>query len=278
MLEVDHVVPRAQAPERKSDPTNLWRICHNCHQKKTDNIWHVVILDAAVNGEEEVQMVEVATGKIVWRRVIPPKDFDAGRYLNSFNQLESGLMALEEGVKYLTSQQLISAFELAGKIGQWSWKIQAALLWEGKQRMNWGSVGDHLSGLGRSFGLSRSQIYNYLNAYEKFHETDNWLTPDEVPMTAYIYAAQTPDPEKALNHYIDQKALDPRYNTTDFKSDVLQAKQIGEGVIRGESPKPMCPTCKHDLKCKFCDTPFWPRVVAANLAADRGAELVATPS
>lgn len=33
--EVDHIVPLAEAPERKYDETNLQGLCKSCHSKKT---------------------------------------------------------------------------------------------------------------------------------------------------------------------------------------------------------------------------------------------------
>lgn len=33
--DVDHIIPRSEAPERRLDPTNLQSLCKRCHSAKT---------------------------------------------------------------------------------------------------------------------------------------------------------------------------------------------------------------------------------------------------
>lgn len=255
-LEKDHVNPRAQAPELINDPANQWIICAECHRKKTDNVWNIIAYEETPEEDARVEVVEVDSGRVVWRRVIPPQGFDSSTYLNSFNQLEAGLTNLEQGIRYLTNEQLVAAFELAGIISGFTWKLQAALLWEARQRMNWGAVGDTLLALARTFGIKRARVYDYLKIYEKFHDSPLWRELD-VAAEAYLVAANTADPEGALNAYMDNKALDPRYTTQTFKLETLD---------KWKKPRlPVCPNCGNECQCKWCDYYVWPHPSHRNL-------------
>ena len=129
-LEVHHIVSRGMGgssrPEIEAHQNKI-TICRSCHTEITEHRW--VLTSTPL----ELKIVEPTTGEVLVHRHYDPT-FNPAAYFHGVNTLESDLDSLLPGIPYLTDEQLVELFLELRSIGRGSWKAQAAILWEAKQR------------------------------------------------------------------------------------------------------------------------------------------------
>jgi len=153
-LEVHHIEPRGMGGSRRpeiEEASNKAVLCRSCHIEITEQRWRLE------RSERDLVVTAVATGEVVLRRLSDP-DFDPSQYFQELNLVESQMNAIVRGVPYLTDDQLVDLFGYLRSLDQRTWKTQAAILWEAKQRSVYGDRA--WEAMGRSFGIGWRQAYN----------------------------------------------------------------------------------------------------------------------
>jgi len=232
-LEVHHIEPRRMGGSRRPEieaPSNKAVLCRSCHVEITEQRWRLE------RSESELVVTAVPTGEIVLRRLSDP-DFDPSQYFQELNLVESQMNAIVRGVPYLTDDQLVDLFGYLRSLDQRTWKAQAAILWEAKQRSVYGDRA--WEAMGRSFGIGWRQAYNLARVWETFFRDEegqfciqmqNSALPE---VTWYVQASQTDAPQFWLGWAEDRNAEDPGYSVADFKDDINAA-----GASTGAAPLP----------------------------------------
>jgi hypothetical protein len=176
----------------------------------------------------------VATGEVVVRRLFDP-DFSPSQYFQELNLLEPRLDALLQGIPYLSDDQLVELFQYLRSIGKHSWKAQAAILWEAKERSVYGDRA--WEAMGRTFGIGWRQAYNLAKVWEVFFlgEDGGFCTQVQncslQEVTWYVVSSRTDAPHFWLGYAEDQKAQNPSYSISDFKADLAVAGQCKEDSV-----------------------------------------------
>ena len=222
-LEVHHIEPRRMGGSRRPEieaPSNKAVLCRSCHIEITEQRWRLE------RSERQLVVTEVPTGEVVLRRLSDP-DFDPSQYFQDLNLVESQMNAIVRGVPYLTDDQLVDLFGYLRSLDQRTWKAQAAILWEAKQRSVYGDRA--WEAMGRSFGIGWRQAYNLARVWDKFFRDEegqfcNQLQNSALPeVTWYIQASQTDSPQFWLAWAEDRNAEDPGYSIADYKDDISAA-------------------------------------------------------
>ena len=232
-LEVHHIEPRRMGGSKRPEieaPSNKATLCRSCHTQVTEQRWHLERTD------HQLLVTEVATGEVVLRRLFNP-DFSPSQYFQELNLLEPQLEALLQGIPYLSDDQLVEVFQYLRSIGKQSWKVQAAILWEAKERSVYGDRA--WEGMGRSFGIGWRQAYNLARVWEVFFKEEggvcNRLQSPLEESTWYVVAAGTENPHFWLGYAEDQKAQNPSYSISDFKAELAAAGGAIEDPISERS-------------------------------------------
>ena len=216
-------------PQRHADDNKAW-LCATCHRQITENHWELTRTETCL------QVVEKATGKLVARRLFG-SGFNAASYFQDLNFLERGFEPIIHRVPYLTDEQLVELFQYLRSIGKHSWKAQAAILWEAKQRSVYGDRA--WEAMGRTFGIGWRQAYNLAKVWEVFFKDEgevcNRLQTCLEESTWYVVAASTKDPDFWLGYAEDQKAQNPSYSIADFKADLANAGGIAQDPVSSRS-------------------------------------------
>jgi len=211
-------------------PSNKAILCRSCHIEITEQRWRLE------RSERELVVTAVPAGEVVLRRLSDP-DFDAPRYFQELNLVESQMNAIVRGVPYLTDDQLVDLFGYLRSLDQRTWKAQAAILWEAKQRSVYGDRA--WEAMGRSFGIGWRQAYNLARVWETFFRDEEGQFCIQMQNSAlqevtwYVQAAQTDSPAFWLAWAEDRNAEDPGYSVADFKDDICAA-----GASTGAAPLP----------------------------------------
>ncbi len=120
------------------------------------------------------------------------------------------------GIPYLTDDQLVELFQQLRSVDKGTWKAQAAILYEAKQRSVYGDRA--WEAMGRSFGIGWRQAYKLARVWQTFFTNERRpilqsiakFTLEEV--TWYIVARPRPRcPQYWLHYAEDRKAADPGY-------------------------------------------------------------------
>jgi len=231
------------------DASNKAVLCRSCHIEITEQRWRLERSDT------ELMVTAVPTGEVVLRRLSDP-DFDASQYFQELNLVESQMNAIVRGVPYLTDDQLVDLFGYLRSLDQRTWKAQAAILWEAKQRSVYGDRA--WEAMGRSFGIGWRQAYNLARVWDTFFRDEEGQFCNQLQNSAlgevtwYIVASQTEEPSFWLAYAEDRKAEQPNYSISDFRDEIDIA-----GATREET-EPVAPGSDG----KRCE---WLRVYCAKL-------------
>lgn len=252
-LEVHHLVPKrmggSSRPEIEAD-ANKVILCRSCHAKITEQRWRIE------RDETELSVRDVASETRVMRRLYD-RDFSASTYFDQLNLLEPQLGLLLQGIPYLSDAQLVDLFAFLRSLGQSTWQIQAAVLWEAKHRSVYGDRA--WEAMGQSFGIGWRQAYNLARVWETFflgeenqfcNQLQNWPLQE---VTWYIVASETEEPRFWLSYAEDRKAEQPNYSIADFRDEIDLA-----GAKREAPPEPAAPASEGN-RC------HWLRVYCARL-------------
>ena len=240
-LEVHHIEPRRMGGSRKPEieaPSNKAVLCRSCHIEITEQRWRLE------RSERQLVVTEVPTGEVVLRRLSDP-DFDPSQYFQGLNLVESQMNAIVRGVPYLTDDQLVDLFGYLRTLDQRTWKAQAAILWEAKQRSAYGDRA--WEAMGRSFGIGWRQAYNLARVWDTFFSDEEGQFCNQLQNSAlsevtwYIQASQTDSPQFWLAWAEDRNAEDPGYSIADFKDDVNAA---GAGTGAAPPPRSESESCR----------------------------------
>jgi hypothetical protein len=184
----------------------------------------------------ELTVVAVATGELLVRRQYDPA-FDPAIFFQRINLLESDLDSILPDIPYLTDEQLVELFQQLRGVDKRTWKAQAAILYEAKQRSIYGDRA--WEAMGRSFGIGWRQAYNLARVWQTFFTNDRGQFCNQLQNSAleevtwYIVASETQMPQYWLHHADDQKAQDPSYSIQDFRDEVRFAGAGIEGDPNG---------------------------------------------
>lgn len=225
-LDVHHIVSRGMGGSSRPEieaPENKITICRSCHTEITEHRWDLV------RDSSHLAVVSVATGEIIARRYYRA-DFDASSLFANANTIEGGIEELIQGIPYLTDEQLVELFGQLRGIDKRSWKVQAAILWEAKQRSVYGDRA--WEAMGRSFGIGWRQAYNLARVWETFFAGEEGQFCNRLqnsPLeesTWYVVASETESPELWLGYAEDQKSQDPGYSIADFRDEIRLARSV----------------------------------------------------
>jgi hypothetical protein len=210
--------PEIEAPENKI------LICRTCHTEITEHRWQLT------RTSTELTVVSVFTGEVLVRRRYDP-GFDVSAFFQRANLLEADLHALLPGIPYLTDDQLVELFQQLRSVDKGTWKLQAAILYEARQRSVYGDRA--WEAMGRSFGIGWRQAYNLARVWQTFFTNDRGEFCNQLQNSAleestwYVVASETQMPQYWLHYAEDQKAKDPSYSISDFKDEI---KLAGAGI------------------------------------------------
>ena len=201
-------------------PSNKITICRSCHTEITEHRWDLV------RTEHELTVTRTENREILFRRFYDPT-FDPSSFFQGLNLIENQLEALVLGIRYLTDEQLVELFQQLRGVDKHTWKAQAAVLWETKQRSIYGDKA--WEAMGRTFGIGWRQAYNLARVWETFFkgpdgEFCNQLQDCSLEeSTWFVLASETQAPHFWLQYADDRKAFDPAYSTWDFKEEIRAA-------------------------------------------------------
>ena len=226
-LEVHHIVSRGMGGSSRPEieaPENKILICRSCHTEITEHRWHLT------RTSTELTVVSVTTGEILVKRHYD-SSFDPSAFFQRVNVLEADLEALLPGIPYLTDEQLVELFQQLRGVDKGTWKAQAAILYEARQRSVYGDRA--WEAMGRSFGIGWRQAYNLARVWQIFFTNDSGQFCNQLqnsPLeesTWYVVASETQMPQYWLHFAEDRKASDPGYSIADFKDEIRLA---GAGI------------------------------------------------
>src|SRR5687767_7125245 len=146
-LEVHHIVSRGMGGSSRpeiEEPGNKITICRSCHIEITEHRWKLT------RTQRELLVVAVGTGDTVVRRLYEPA-FDPSTYFHRLTFLDLEFDAVVQGIPYLTDEQLVELFSNLRSLDKGTWKAQAGVLWEAKQRSVYGDRA--WEAMGRTFGI-----------------------------------------------------------------------------------------------------------------------------
>ena len=222
-LDVHHIEPRRMGGSSRPEieaAANKITICRSCHTEITENRWHLE------RSDRELRVTKVETGEVILRRLYDP-GFDPSSFFHQLNLIDLHLDALVLGIPYLADDQLVELFQDLRSIDKQTWKAQAAILWEAKQRSVYGDRA--WEAMGRTFGIGWRHAYNLARVWETFFKGEdgqycNRLQSSSLQeVTWYIVASEAESPPFWLSYAEDQKAFDPAYSISDFKDDIRLA-------------------------------------------------------
>ena len=154
-LDVHHIVSRGMGGSSRpeiEDASNKIVICRSCHIEVTEHRWHLT------RDDRQLTVVKVDTGEIIFRRLFDPQ-FDASAFFQRLTLVDLEIEALVQGIPYLSDEQLVELFAELRGLDKGSWRAQAAVLWEAKQRFVYG---DHAwEAMGRSFGIGCARLITW---------------------------------------------------------------------------------------------------------------------
>ena len=165
-LEVHHIVSRGMGGSSRPEieaPENKILICRTCHTEITEHRWNLT------RTTTELTVVSVSTGEVLVKRHYDPS-FDPSAFFQRVNVLEADLESLLPGIPYLTDDQLVELFQQLRGVDKRTWKAQAAILYEAKQRSVYGDRA--WEAMGRSFGVGWRQAYNLARVWQTFFTND----------------------------------------------------------------------------------------------------------
>ena len=219
-LDVHHIVSRGMGGSSRpeiEDASNKIVICRSCHTEVTEHRWHLT------RNERQLTVVKVDTGEIIFRRLFDPQ-FDASAFFQRLTLVDLEIDALVQGIPYLSDEQLVELFAELRGLDKGSWRAQAAVLWEAKQRFVYGDRA--WEAMGRSFGIGWRQAYNLARVWQTFFKGENDEFCNQLQncslqeVTRYIVASETNGPHFWLAYAEDRKAVDPSYSIRDFKNEI----------------------------------------------------------
>ena len=232
-LEVHHIVSRrmggSSRPEIEAD-SNKITICRSCHLEITEHRWNLE------RTESQLVVTSVETGEVIARRLYEAT-FEASAFFQNLNLVDLQLEAVLPAIPYLTDEQLVELYAYFKGVGKKSWRAQAAILWEAKQRSVYGDKA--WEAMGRTFGLGWQYAYKLAKVWETFfkgpagefsHQSEN-SSLEEV--TWYILASETQSPHFWLGYAEERKAFDPGYSISDLKEEIKAAGAKSEEALCG---------------------------------------------
>jgi hypothetical protein len=214
-------------------------ICRNCHTEITEHRWSLT------RSTSELVVTQVASGEVISRRRFNAS-FDAPAFLHGATLVEHELEALLPGIPYLTDDQLVELFHQLRTVDKGSWKAQAAILWEAKQRSIYSDRA--WEAMGRTFGIGWRQAYNLARVWKTFFLDEQsefcirMQNSSLEEVTWYVVASETDSPQFWLQYAEDQKSVDPSYSISDFKEEI---------VVAGAAEKKPCSTSAEKKKCRW---------------------------
>jgi hypothetical protein len=242
-LDVHHIVSRGMGGSNRpeiEDASNKITICRSCHTEITEHHWNLE------RTESQLVVTKVETGEVLARRLYEP-GFEASAFFQNLNLVDLQLEAVLPAIPYLTDEQLVELFSYFKGVGKKSWRAQAAILWEAKQRSVYGDKA--WEAMGTSFGVGWRQAYNLARVWDTFFKGDNGEFCNQLqncPLeesTWYVVAAETTAPHFWLGYAEDRKAFDPGYSISDFKEEIKAA-----GAKADETP---CGSREPGERCRW---------------------------
>ena len=212
-------------------------LCRTCHRNIHEGSWRLE------RSPQSLRVVDMRSGKEIMRR-LHAQSFDAVAYLGLLERLNGSLDQAVYFIPYLDDDQLVEAFACAHSLGRRAWTIQAAILYEARQRSVYG---EHtVEAIARRFDIAYRTAAEYIQVYETFFKDEEGLEESANVRTFqldepswYLVAVHADDPHFWLGHAQDRKAQDPRYSIAEFRQDIHLGKEVIEAGT--ETPIPPCP-------------------------------------